>query len=83
MEEPVHSLMLLLLPFNGILVKEIIELTNPMTLWECLQYADEHRETISHYVFERDGKNINTWFLNNGSGTYQGSICFQDPDRIE
>ena len=82
MEEPVHYLILLLLQFDGTLVKEILEFTKPMTLMECLDFADEHREAISTYIFEKNGNNINTWFLNDGTGTYQGSMCIQDPDKL-
>jgi len=82
MEEPVHYLVLLLLQFDGTLVKEVLEFARPMTLMECLDFADDHREVISHYVFEEDDKIINAWFLNDGTGTYQGSMCVQDPDKL-
>ena len=52
MEEPVHYLVLLLLQFDGTLIKEVLEFTRPMTLMECLDFADGHREAISHYIFE-------------------------------
>ncbi len=82
MEEPVHYLVLLLLQFDGTLFKEILEFSRPMTLMECLNFGDAHREAISTYVFEEGDKIINAWFLNNGSGTWQGFICFQDPNRV-
>ena len=82
MEEPVHYLVLLLLQFDGTLIKEVLEFSRPMTLLECLDFADGHREVISHYIFEREDKIINAWFLNNDTGTYQGSMCVQDPDKL-
>jgi len=81
MEEPVHYLMTLLLQFDGIVVKEIIEFIRSTTLWECIEYSDQHRESISTY--QELGLTGQGWYLNDGSGTYQGSICFQDPDRIK
>jgi hypothetical protein len=50
MEEPVHYLMLLLLQFDGTLVKEILEFIRPTTLWECMEFSDQHREAISTYL---------------------------------
>ena len=77
MEEPAHYQMLLLLQFDGTIVKEIIEFIRPTTLWECLQYSDQHRETISTYKeFGLTGQAIDQgWYLNDGSGTWQGVIC--------
>ena len=85
MEEPVHYLMLLLLQFDGTLVKEILEFIRPTLLWECIEFSDQHRETISTYKeFGLTDQAIDQgWYLNDGSGTYQGSICLQDPDRIK
>ena len=85
MEEPVHYLMLLILQFDGTLVKEIIEFIRPTTLWECMEFSDQHRETISTYKeLGLTGQAIDQgWYLSDGSGTHQGSICFQDPDRIK
>jgi|TARA_R100001530_G_scaffold1210_1_gene2087 hypothetical protein len=83
MEEPVHYLVLLLLQFDGTLVKEILEFTRPVTLMECLDFGNVHREAVATYVFEEKGKNVNVWLLNDGSGTWQGYQCFQDPDKMK
>jgi len=83
MEEPVHYLVLLLLQFDGTLVKEILEFTRPVTLTECLDFGNVHREAVATYVFEEKGKNVNVWLLNDGSGTWQGYQCFQDPDKMK
>jgi len=92
MEEPVHYLMLLLLQFDGTLVKEILEFIRPTLLWECMEFANQYRETISTYQefgltgqpIDHHGRAMNQgWYLNDRSGTWQGSMCFQDPDRIK
>jgi hypothetical protein len=75
MEEPVQYLILLLLQFDGTLVKEVIEFVRPTTLWECLQYADQHRETISTHKWVEQNVIQSGWYLNDGSGTWQGVIC--------
>ena len=78
MEEPVHFIILLLLNQEGLVVKEVLEFTRGMTLFECLGFGDQHREAISTYF-----KDINRWVLNDGSGrTFFGYQCFQDPDKI-
>ena len=82
MEEPVHFLVILILQFGGTLVKDILEFTRPMTLMECLDFGDAHREAVATYVFEENDKVINTWFMNDGSGTWQGYGCYQDPDKM-
>ena len=82
MEEPVHYLVMLLLQLDGTLVKEVLEFNRPTTLMECLDFGGAHREAIATYVYEKDGVNINAWFLNDGSGTWQGFQCFQDPDKM-
>ena len=80
MEEPVHYLVLLLLQFDGTLVKEVLEFTRPVTLMECLDFADGHREAIAtHSWTEPRGQ---SWYLHDGTGTYQGSMCIQDPDKL-
>ena len=77
MEEPVHYLILLLLQFDGTLIKEPLEFLRPTTLMECLAFGDAHREAIATY-----NDKINAWFLNDGSGTWECFTCIQDPDRM-
>ena len=40
------------------------------TVHECFEYGDKMRMELATYNEER-----NTWFLNDGSGTWQGFIC--------
>ncbi len=63
------TLVILILLFDGTLVKERLDFSRPMDVHECLMFADDHRETIAKYV---DTKG---WVLNDGRGTVQGFIC--------
>ena len=81
MEEPVHYLVMLLLAFDGTLIKEVLEFSRPMTLMECGFFANEHREAIATYK-EFEDMMKNSYYLNDGSGTWQGHICVQDPTKI-
>ena len=68
------TLIILILLFDGTLVKEKLNFSKPVEVHECLMYADEHREAISTYKeFENSLKN--GWYLNDGRGTVQGFIC--------
>jgi len=40
------------------------------TVMECLEHGDKMRIQLATYNNER-----NAWFLNDGSGTWQGFIC--------
>ena len=63
------TLIILILLFDGTLVKEKYDLARPMEVHECLMFGDDHREAISTYI---DTKG---WVLNDGRGTVQGFIC--------
>ena len=63
-------LVLLLLSFEGEVIKEKLEFTRPMNALECMDYGSDHREQISTYDDKR-----NTWILNDCRGTFQGFIC--------
>lgn len=74
--DTVKYLVLLLLSFEGEMIKEVYEFQRPMTVIECSDFAEGHREAIStHKWFE--GKDImkSGWYLNDGRGTFQGFIC--------
>ena len=70
----VKTLVILILLFIGTLIQEKYPLSRPMEVYECLLFADDHREAIATYrEFEdpmRDG-----FYLNDGRGTWQGVIC--------
>ena len=64
----VKEIVLIILLFNG-------EMSLPPfpfkgTVMECFAYGDKLRVELSTYNEER-----NVWFLNDGSGTWQGFIC--------
>ena len=58
------TLVILILLFDGTLIKERLDFSRPMDVHECLMFADDHRETISTYV-ETKG-----WVLNDGRGIH-------------
>ena len=63
-------LVLLLLTFEGEVVKEKLEFTRPMDVYDCMDYGADHRQNIATYNDEK-----NAWILNDGRGTFQGFIC--------
>jgi len=75
------TLIILILLFDGTLLKESYVLARQMEVHECLLFADDHREAISTYK-EFDNVMQNGWYLNDGTGTYQGSMCIQDPNQL-
>jgi len=68
------TLIILILLFDGTLVKEKLDFTKPVEVHECLMYADDHREVIATYKEFEDSLR-NGWYLNDGRGTIQGFIC--------
>ena len=70
----VKTLVILILLFDGTLLKESYELTRSMEVHECLLFADDHREAIATYKEFEDGMK-NGWYLNVNRGTIQGFIC--------
>ena len=62
------TLIILILLFDGELVKQKFELPIHMSVYECLNFSEKYRETIATY---RD----NHYYLNDGRGTIQGFIC--------
>ena len=68
------TLVILILLFDGTLLLEEYNLSRPMDVYECLLFADDHREAIATYQqFEDPMKNGH--YLNDGRGTVQGFIC--------
>ena len=68
------TLVILILLFDGTLLKERYDLSRPMEVHECLMFGDVHREAISTYK-EFDDAMRNGWYLNDDRGTIQGFIC--------
>ena len=68
------TLIILILLFDGTLVKEPLEFEKPVTVADCLMFADDHREGIA--IYREDGdSNRSGWYLKDGRGTVQGFIC--------
>ena len=70
----VKTLVILILLFNGTLLQERYDLSRPMSVYECLLYADDHREAIATYKEFNDAMK-NGFYLNDGRGTWQGVMC--------
>ena len=68
------TLVILILLFNGTLIKETLDFTKPVEVQECLMFADDHREVIATYKDDGDAESSG-WYLNDGRGTVQGFIC--------
>ena len=71
----VKTLVILILLFDGTLLKESYELTRLMDVHECLLLAEDHREAISTYKEFKDNPMKQGWYLNDNRGTVQGFIC--------
>jgi len=68
----VKTLVILILLFNGEVIQEEYPLLREMSAYECLQYADDHREAIATHL---DIGIKSGWYLKDNRGTVQGSIC--------
>ena len=68
------TLIILILLFDGTVLKEEYPLARPMEVYECLMFADDHREAIAPYK-EFNAAMKNGYYLNDGRGTIQGFIC--------
>ncbi len=64
----VKTLIILVLLFDGTLVKDKFELPIAMSVHECLDFSEKYRKTIAVYKDNR-------FYLKDGRGTLQGFIC--------
>ena len=78
MEELVHWIMIYISNPEGQLIKIQLEFARGMTLLECMDFASDHRESVATYYDE-----VNRWIMNDGSGDWVGSQCYQDPERLK
>ena len=62
------TLIILILLFDGELVKQKFELPIKMSVYECLAFSEQYRDVIAIY---KD----NGYYLKDGRGTIQGFIC--------
>jgi len=79
----VKTLVILILLFNGTLVKDRIEFTPLINLVDCWALAEVYREIFATYSggdqrgapdFSIDAMRQG-WYLNDGRGTIQGNYC--------
>ena len=68
----VKTLVILILLFNGEVIQQEYPLLREMSAYECLQYADDHREAIATHL---DIGIKSGWYLKDNRGTVQGFIC--------
>ena len=64
----VKEIVLIILLINGEL--SLPSFPSEGTVYECFKYGDKLRVELATYNEEQ-----NAWFLNDGSGTWQGFIC--------
>ncbi len=70
----VKTLIVLILLFDGTLVKEQLHFDKEVTVLECLEFADQYREEIATHFWVK-GVMKSGYYLNDGRGTVQGFIC--------
>jgi|TARA_R110000803_G_scaffold54487_1_gene111178 hypothetical protein len=68
------TLIVLILLFDGTLVKEKLVFDKPITILECLEFSENHREEIANHIWVKDVMKSG-YYLNDGRGTLQGFIC--------
>ena len=70
----IKTLIVLILLFDGTLLKEKLEFDKPITILECLEFADQHMEEIATHIWVKDVMKSG-YYLNDKRGTIQGFIC--------
>ena len=79
----VKTLVIIILLFDGALVKDRISFDPPINLLDCWDWADAHREIFSTHSwgkqhgapdFRFDAMRQG-WYLNDERGTIQGHYC--------
>jgi hypothetical protein len=69
----VKTIVILVLLFNGDLLKEPLHLPSSVSVHDCFDYARMHIETIATHSY--DDPRGQGFYLNDGRGTVQGFIC--------
>jgi len=68
----VKTLVILILLFDGTLIKDRLNFNPSVDVLDCLAVGDAYREVVSTY--RGPGKDQG-WYLNDGRGTIQGVYC--------
>jgi|TARA_R110000796_G_scaffold3558_1_gene13826 hypothetical protein len=71
----VKTLILLILLFDGTLVKKEIKFSPSVSLKECYTQARAHRDSIAKYIGPEIKGSNQGWYLLDNTGTYHGFIC--------
>ena len=79
----VKTLVILILLFDGTLVKEKLDFNPPIDLMNCSALGDAYREIFSTHSWgdQRGAPDFTIdymrqgWYLNDGRGTIQGIYC--------
>jgi len=69
----VKTIVILVLLFNGNLVKEPLHLQSLVSVSDCFGYARMHIDAITTHSY--DDPRGQGFYLNDGRGTVQGFIC--------
>lgn len=77
MNEIVHYVVLFIIQADNVLIKEVIVLTKPTTLLDCLNMSQKIKDLVAVYDEVR-----NLWIMEHGSGTLIGHTCVQDPTKM-
>ena len=68
----VKTLVILILLFNGTVVRDRLNFNPSVTVLDCLAVGDAYREALSTYHGPGEDQG---WYLNDGRGTIQGIYC--------
>ena len=79
----VKTLIIIILLFNGTVVKDKISFTPPIDMVACWNLADAYRKIMSTHSWgkQRGAPDFSIdamrqgWYLNDGRGTIQGIYC--------
>lgn len=79
----VKTLFILILLFDGTVLRDRIEFNPPIDLMDCLALGDAHRRIFSTFSWgdQRGAPDFSMdymrqgWYLNDGRGTVQGHYC--------
>jgi len=65
---------MLLKPYNLIIGSSVYSHLGG-TVMECLDYGDQLREELSTHKWVEENLMKSGWYMNDGSGTWQGYLC--------
>jgi len=79
----VKTLVIIILLFNGTVVKDRISFTPPIDVTDCWAFGNTYHEVMSTYRWgdQKGAPNFRFdamrqgWYLNDGRGTIQGHYC--------